>query len=87
MGMITGVPYAATASALTTVSAFRLAKKAVADAIAVKPDLVMGLEALAQRGQNTRRSDMVAHEDDHLVPPEIFLKKLRGFLKVVSQRS
>ena len=87
MGMITGVPYAATAFALTAVSAFRLNKTAVADAIAVNPNLAVGLEALAQRGQNTRRSDMVAHEDHHLVPPEVFLQKLRGFLKAVSKRA
>lgn len=82
--MITGSPYAATATALTPVSAYRLDRKAVGDAIALKPELVSSLEVLARRGQDMQRTDVVAHQGDHLEAPEMFLTKLRSFLRKLS---
>jgi small-conductance mechanosensitive channel/CRP-like cAMP-binding protein len=84
IGMITGSPYAATATALTPVSAYRLDRKAVGDAIALRPDLVTSLEVLARRGQDMQRTDVVAHQSDHFEAPEMFLTKLRSFLRKLS---
>ncbi len=85
IGMITGRPYAATASALTPVTAYRLDKAAVSDAIARKPELVQSLEVLARRGQLMQRADVVGHQDEHNAP-EMFLSKLRGFLRKMSEK-
>jgi small-conductance mechanosensitive channel/CRP-like cAMP-binding protein len=85
IGMITGSPYAATATALTRVTAYRLDKKAVGDAIAIRPELVKSLEVLARRGQNLQQADVVAHQDDRLDGPDMFLAKLRGFLRKISE--
>jgi small-conductance mechanosensitive channel/CRP-like cAMP-binding protein len=87
VGMITGSPYAATATAITAVTAYRLDKKAVGDAIAKRPELTTSLEVLARRGQDMQKADVVAHENDHSVAPELFLTKLRGFLLKISERA
>jgi CRP-like cAMP-binding protein len=87
IGMITGTPYAATATALTPVSAYCLNRKGVSDAIASRPDLVKSLEVLARRGQEMQRRDVVARESDHFDEPEMFLSKLRSFLRKISESS
>jgi small-conductance mechanosensitive channel/CRP-like cAMP-binding protein len=86
IGMITGTPYAATATALTPVTAHRLDRTAVSTAINRKPELVKSLEVLARRGIEMRRTDVVAHQSDHLNEPEMFLSKLRSFLRKLSER-
>jgi CRP-like cAMP-binding protein len=85
VGMITGTPYAATATALTPVTAYRLDRKAVGDAIASRPELVNSLEVLARRGQDMQRRDVVARQSDHPDAPEMFLSKLRSFLRKISE--
>ncbi|MBB3916876.1 mechanosensitive ion channel family protein [Rhizobium fabae] len=85
IGMITGTPYAATATALTPVTAYRLDRKGVGDAIAARPDLVKSLEVLARRGQELNRRDVVARQADYAEPPEMFLSKLRSFLRKISE--
>ncbi|WFR97910.1 mechanosensitive ion channel family protein [Rhizobium tumorigenes] len=85
IGMITGTPYAATAEALTPVTAYRLDKKAVGDVIALRPELVSSLEVLARRGRDLQRTDVAAHDSDQLNEPEVFLSKLRGFLRKISE--
>jgi len=87
IGMITGSPYAATATALTAVTAYRLDRQAVGDAIAIKPELTTTLEVLARRGQNLQKADVAAHETDHSDPPDMFLTKLRMFLRKISERA
>ena len=87
IGMITGSSYAATATALTAVTAFRLDRKAIGDAIATRPELTTGLEVLARRRQDMQKTDVVAHETDHLDAPEMFLTKLRSFLRKISERA
>jgi small-conductance mechanosensitive channel/CRP-like cAMP-binding protein len=85
VGMITGSPYAATAMALTPVVAYRLDKQGVGDALAVRPELVTSLEVLARRGQHMQRADVVARQSDQLDEPEMFLSKLRSFLRKISE--
>lgn len=85
VGMITGSPYVATAEALTPVTAYSLDRKAVGDVIAVKPELVESLEVLARRGRDLQRTDVLAHGSDQLNEPELFLTKLRSFLRKISE--
>ena len=79
VGLITGSPYAVTATALTPLKAFRLDKKDIAAAIDARPDLAAGLEALAQRGMAALRRETVAQADAQLTHPE-FLSRLRSFV-------
>jgi small-conductance mechanosensitive channel/CRP-like cAMP-binding protein len=85
VGMITGTPYVATAEALTPVTAYRLDRKAVGDVIAIRPELVSTLEVLARRGRDLQRTDVLAHDSDQLNEPEVFLTKLRSFLRRISE--
>jgi small-conductance mechanosensitive channel len=85
IGLITGSPYAATATALTPVCAYRLDKAAIAAAIAQMPALRDGLEALAKRGQAALRNDATAPENQVAPQPEMFLAKLRSFLSVLGK--
>ena len=84
IGLITGSPYAVTATALTAVKAYRLDKEAIRSAIDLRPELVVNLEALASHGQNMQHSDMAAPERDRIEPSHLFLVKLRGFLEKLS---
>ncbi len=84
IGMITGAPYAANATALTPVRAYRLDKEAISAAMALRPEMVMSLEALARRGQDLLHNDVVAHESDRLEPPNVFLASLQSFLHKLS---
>lgn len=86
IGMITGTPYAATAAALTPVTTYRLDRRAVGNAIASKPELVQSLEVLARRGLEMQRRDVVASQSDHTSEPEMFLSKLRSFLRKMSEK-
>jgi hypothetical protein len=81
IGLITGAPYAATATALTAVRAYRLDKDSICVAIAKSPELATALEALAERGQTALGNGAVAHTQDQLQPPEMFLPGIRGFLQ------
>ena len=87
IGLITGSPYAATATALSPVKAYRLDKDAIAAAIKLQPDLAHGLEALAQRGQAALRRDSAAHDEDKRIKPEMFLSGLRNFIHVLQSRT
>jgi small-conductance mechanosensitive channel/CRP-like cAMP-binding protein len=84
IALITGSPYAATATALTAVKAYRLDKAAIGSAMAIRPELVTNLECLAKRGRDTRRIDVVAHESERLEPAHVFLTRLRDFLAKLS---
>jgi small-conductance mechanosensitive channel/CRP-like cAMP-binding protein len=84
IGLITGSPYAVTATALTAVKAYRLDKEAIRSAIDLRPELVVNLEALARHGQDMQRSDVAAPESERLEPSHLFLAKLRSFLQKLS---
>lgn len=86
IGLITGANYAATATALTPVKAYRLDKDALAEAIRAQPALVKGLEVLAQRGQRALRRDAAACEEDRHAHSETFLPRLRNFIQVLQSR-
>ena len=86
VGLITGSNYAATATALTPVRAYRLDKDAIAAAIKVQPELAKGLEALAQRGQAALSQDAAAHEKDRQEQPDLLLSRLRNFIHVLQSR-
>ena len=79
IGLITGSPYAVTATALTPLKAYRLDKPAIAAAIDANPGLAAELEALAQRGMAALRRDTVTPEVAQLSHPE-FLSRLRSFI-------
>ncbi len=83
IGLITGQPYAATATATTPLKAFRISRGDIAAAIKEKPDMATALEALARRGQDALRHD-VAHEETEPVRPDMFLARLRNFLHVLA---
>jgi small-conductance mechanosensitive channel/CRP-like cAMP-binding protein len=85
MGLITQMPYSATATAMTQLKAYSLSKTAIAKAIEVMPKLAVGLEALAKRGQAALQQDAAAPEGHELSHPEMFLSRLRSFLKVLAK--
>jgi small-conductance mechanosensitive channel/CRP-like cAMP-binding protein len=86
IGLITGAHYAATATALTPVKAYRLDKDAIAAAIKAEPDLAIALEEIAQRGQAALRRDAVAHEDEKRGHSEVFLAGLRNLVHLLQSR-
>jgi small-conductance mechanosensitive channel/CRP-like cAMP-binding protein len=86
IGLITGAQYAASATAVTPVKAYRLDKDALAEAIRMEPALVKGLETLAQRGQHALRRDAAAGEEDRHGGSEMFLSRLRNLLHVLQSR-
>ena len=81
VGLITGSPYAATATALTPVRAFRLAGTSITGAVEERPELAAALEDLARRGQAAISSDAAADRDHGDERPDVFLSRMRGFLR------
>jgi CRP-like cAMP-binding protein len=80
IGLITGAPYAATATALTDLQAWRIGRSELSAAIKARPELAVALEELARRGQDALRRDAVAPEQTETTRPEMFLSRLRSFL-------
>lgn len=85
IAMIMDSTYGATATALTRVTAYCLDKKGMKDAISVRPELVKSLEAIAKQGQLTQTADAMAHPNAHMQTPEIFLPRLREFLRKITE--
>ncbi|WP_419727932.1 mechanosensitive ion channel family protein [Lichenicola sp.] len=83
IGLITGTPFAATATALTPLHAWRIGKADIAAAIKARPELATALEELARRGQNALRRDVGSSADHAEVRPEMFLTRLRSFLQLL----
>ena len=83
IGLITGQPYTATATATTPLRTYRIGRSDIATAIRQKPEMATALEALAKRGQDALRRD-VAHDDAEPVRPDMFLGRLRNFLHVLA---
>ena len=85
IALITQMPYSATATAMTPLKAYSLSKTTIAKAIEVLPSLAVGLEALAKRGQAALQRDAAAPEDHELSRPEMFLSRLRSFLRLLTK--
>ena len=81
IGLITGSPYAATATALTPLKAYRLDGTAITAAIEEHPGPAAALEDLARRGQVAISSDAGADHDHRDERPDVFLSRMRGFLR------
>ncbi len=84
IGLITGEPYPITATALTPVKAFTISRQDIAAAMKVEPGLEAGLETLAQRGIAVLRRGITAQDDAQLEQPELFLARLRSFLRLLA---
>lgn len=85
IGLITGAPYAATATTLTALTAYRLDRDAISAAIAAQPQLSVALEELARRGQAAIKNDIAAHESERsLEPNDLFLDRFRKFLHILA---
>jgi len=80
IALMTDTPYSVTAIALTAISAYRLSKEDIATALKDRPEMMVGLEALARRGQEILDRELAAHEQAPLKSPEMFLSRLRQFL-------
>ncbi len=83
-GLVTGSPYAATATALTPLGAYRLSRADLASAVEAEPALAASLEAMAQRGLAAMRRDVTAGQESGLGHPEAFLARLRLFLEALN---
>jgi small-conductance mechanosensitive channel/CRP-like cAMP-binding protein len=83
IALITGSDFGVTATALTPLKAFRLDIAAITAAIKTSPDLEGALEALAERGQAALRHDAAVHADLTMERPEMFLTRLRSFLRLL----
>jgi hypothetical protein len=85
MGLVTGTPFSATATALTPLTAYRLDKAGLITAIAAMPNLVPCLEAVVKRSQAALRSDAGAHGNPEVARPDVFFSRLREFLHRLNQ--
>lgn len=85
IGLIMDRPYAATATALTPVKVFRLDRSAIAAAIATVPDLSVGLEELAHRGQAALARDAAADAFSQPEHPDVLRTRLRNVLRLLSR--
>lgn len=86
IGLITGTNYAATATAITPVKAYRLDKDDIAAAIRAEPALAKGLEALAERGRAALSRDASGHADERAGESEMFLSRLRNLIHILQSR-
>ena len=83
IGVIRDAPFTASATALTTMKAYRLDRGDIATAIKAEPTLADSLEAVAQRGQAALRRTVVTADDAQSSHPDMFLGRLRGFLHLL----
>ena len=83
-GLISGASFTATARAATKLTVYRLDRTGIAAAIGADPGLSSGLEALAERGLAAMRRDVPATDDAELVHPEMFLTRLRNFVRLLN---
>ena len=82
--MFAGTPYTATATALTPGRAYRLERADIRRVIKARPELLTALETVAQRGQAVISRNAIAMEAEHLAEPDVFLHRLRTFLRVLT---
>ncbi len=84
VGLITGEPTHVTATALTTVRAFRIGRDDLSAAIKQTPSLALALEELARRGKEALSRDGEATDHPEDSKPEMFLGRLRAMLRALS---
>ena len=80
IGLVTGAPSRATATALTPLKAYRLDKAALTAAVAAMPNLAPCLEAVVKRSKAALRSYEGVNENPEVARPDIFFSRLREFL-------
>lgn len=85
IALIMDSSYGATATALTPVTTYCLDRKAMKDAIALRPELVKSLETIAKQGQLTQTIDVTAHPSARMQTPEMFLPRLREFFRKITE--
>lgn len=83
IGFLAGEPYAATATAMTGLCAYRLERAVLAEAVKVEPRLTACLETLAEQGQAALRQDAAGHAADKNAEPDIFVDRLRNFIRLL----
>jgi small-conductance mechanosensitive channel/CRP-like cAMP-binding protein len=83
IALITDRPYSVSATALTSLTAYRMGKEDIAAAMKARPELMVGLEALAKRGLEILERELASHEQTPLKSPEMFLSRLRQFLSKI----
>ncbi|WP_428491244.1 mechanosensitive ion channel family protein [Rhodopila sp.] len=81
MALIADMPALFTATALTSVKAYRLDKASIAAVMRIRPELAETLELQARRGSAWIRCEAAAHTDDSGEAPGILLTRLRHFLQ------
>ncbi|MCQ8277887.1 mechanosensitive ion channel family protein [Acetobacteraceae bacterium KSS8] len=84
VGLITGEPTHVTATALTTVRAWRIGRDELSAAIRETPSLALALEELARRGKEALSRDGEATDHPEDSKPEMFLGRLRAMLRALS---
>ena len=79
IGMLTGMPHAATVKALTPSTVFELRKDQVAPLLAEQPEMVHQIELSARRGQALIERAVAASVGTAAIPPEALLDRIRAF--------
>ncbi len=79
IGMLTGVPHAASVTALTVSTIFELRKDDVAPLLAEQPELLRILEVSARRGQAILDRSVAASIGKEAVPSGQLLERMRAF--------
>ena len=81
IGFFAGMASFATGTALTSVTAYRLDKTAIAAVLRIRPGLKGSLEAQAKRGHAWLRSGATARKQEQMMQkPDMLLARLRQFL-------
>ena len=79
IGMLTGVPHAATVTAMTQCTAFELRQDQVAPLLAEQPELVHAFELSVRRGQALLDRSVAASVAAEAMPTGALLDRIRGF--------
>ena len=79
IGMLTGVPHAATVTALTPCTVFELRQDQVAPLLAEQPELVHAFELSVRRGQALLDRSVAASVAAEAMPDGALLDRIRGF--------
>jgi small-conductance mechanosensitive channel/CRP-like cAMP-binding protein len=87
VGLVTGSPFTATASALTPMKLYRLDRDHLVDAVSAKPELALAMEALAERVIYAMRRDATMNVSGELGRPEVLMDKFRNFLRLLSAQA
>ena len=84
VALIVGGPSHVTATALTTLEAYRLNKADLVELLRSNPVLASNLEVLARRGLAWLQCEASAHMDLQIEQPEMFLSRVKQFLHRLS---